>query len=339
MSWRTIGNEKIIASINRALSERRLPHAYLFVGPRHIGKMTMMMELAAALNCTGPQRPCGSCSTCDRTTRMIHTDVHVISLQGLKLETGRRHTAITIEQIRDAQRDAALTPFEGQYRIIIIDGADQLSEAASNSLLKTLEEPPDNVVILLSTSKPEGLLQTVTSRCHIAEFKPVPKNIIAAYLEENKEVGKTRADHIARLSNGLPGWAIRAVTDPEFLNLFEEIIDNIGNTVQDDIEGRFAYAAKLGMKIDKDREAGLKDVDLWLGWWRDLLFLKENLPEFATTALHRESIKSFINAFTLEEIASAIKTIHDTKILIERNVNPRLALEVMMLDLPKLPLK
>ena len=151
-------------SATRRLRERsagrwpggRLPHAILIAGPESVGKMALAVDLAAALNCAGDERPCGECGGCTRTRRGLHTDVHVVGIQ--VAGGGRNRTLIGVEQVREVQREASLAPFEGECKVVIFDGAELLSEEASNSLLKTLEEPPPGVYLLLLTAKPEALL-------------------------------------------------------------------------------------------------------------------------------------------------------------------------------------
>ena len=333
--WLTIGNEKASAALRRALDSGRLSHAYLIAGPPHVGKMTLAIDLAAALNCTGDAAPCGECSACDRTRRGIHTDVHVVGLETDGSEGGRTRTLIGIDQVRAVQRETALAPFEGRFRVVIFDAAERLSGEAANSLLKTLEEPPAQVVLLLLTSKPEALLPTVVSRCQLVELRPVAADVIASWLVERLGMAVEDADRTARLADGRPGWAARAAEDPGMLTKVDEKIDTVEELARGSMADRFAHAAKLGSAADRDRESGRRELDVWIGWWRDVMLVKEGAPQLASNVSRIESLNAAADDLTQSQIAGAIKAIRETKNLIDRNVNSRLALEVMMLDLPR----
>ena len=143
--WRTIGHEKAVRHLSRSLDQGRLSHAYLFTGPPRVGKMSLAMDLARALNCLGHDRPCDDCVQCDRIARALHADVRVVEVESGPNRTGGSRTAIGIDQVRDVQREASLKPYEGRYRVFVFDGAEHVTAEAANSLLKTLEEPPDQV--------------------------------------------------------------------------------------------------------------------------------------------------------------------------------------------------
>ena len=333
MGWHTIGNEKATGALRHALAGDRLPHAILISGPEHVGKMSLAIDLATALNCTGGDRPCEECAGCSRTRRGLHTDVHVVGLQ--MAPGGRSRTLIGVDQVRDVQREAALAPFEGQCRVVVFDGAELLSEEAANSLLKTLEEPPPGVYMMLLTPKPEALLPTVVSRCQLVDLKPVPSDVIAAHLAEELGVDTGEADRAARLAGGRPGWAIRAAEEPALLEAVDEKVGAVEEVVLGSMETRFDHAAKLGSATDRDRESGRRELEVWLAWWRDVMLVKEGVPHLAANLSRMDTLKSVAGTLTRNQIAGAIQAVRRTRRLIARNVNSRLALEVMMLDLPR----
>ena len=334
MGWHTIGNEKATGALRRALDGDRLPHAILVAGPEHLGKMSLAIDLASALNCGGDEKPCRECAGCTRTRRGLHTDVHVVGLQEAP-GGGRSRTLIGVDQVRDVQREAALAPFEGGCRVVIFDGAELLSEEAANSLLKTLEEPPPGVYLLLLTSKAEALLPTVVSRCQLVDLKPVPSEVIARHLVASLGIEEALAERTARLSGGRPGWAIRAAGEPELLEALEEKVDAVEEVVRGSMETRFDHAARLGSATDRDREMGRRELEVWLAWWRDVMLVKEGVPQSAANLSRIESLKSVAETLSRQQITGAIQAVRRTRRLIARNVNSRLALEVMMLDLPR----
>lgn len=333
MGWQTIGNEKATGALRRALAGGRLPHAILIAGPESVGKMALAVDLASALNCTGDEKPCAECAGCSRTRRGLHTDVHVVGIQ--VADGGRSRTLIGVEQVREIQREASLAPFEGECKVVIFDGAELLSEEASNSLLKTLEEPPPGVYLLLLTAKPEALLSTVVSRCQLADLKPVPSDVIARHLVERLGTDEDVAGRASRLSGGRPGWAIRAAREPELLEAVEEKVEEVEEVVRGSMETRFDHAARLGSAADRDREAGRRELEVWLAWWRDVMLVKEGVPQLAANMSRMESLKPVAEALSRQQITGAIRAVRRTRQLIARNVNSRLALEVMMLDLPR----
>ena len=332
--WRTIGHDRAVRILQRSLVDGRVSHAYLVRGPQQVGKMRLASDLAAALNCTEDDRPCGTCSQCSRVARGLHADVHVVGLASSAAEDGRARVAIGIDQVREVQREASLTPYEGRFRVFIIDGAEHLSEEASNSLLKTLEEPPDQVVLLLLATEASHLLPTIVSRCQLLELRPVPTPAVSQFLQSEYAAGEEDAEQIARLSEGRPGWAVNAAEDRSLLEELDRKLETIEKVVRGDREDRFAYASTLATSIVRDREAGRRELGLWLQWWRDILLVTEGVPDLVTHLSRIETLKAAAKGLTPAGAAWAINAVQDTLQHLERNVNPRLALESLMLDLP-----
>jgi len=162
--WPVIGQDRAITVFQRSLEKGTLAHAYLLVGLPHVGKMTLALNLAQAVNCEATEPPCGQCGSCRRIAQGSHADVQVIGLGGNgSLSEARPQAEIGIAQIREIQHSASLPPFEGRYRIYIIDGAEQLSIEAANCLLKTLEEPAAGVIFVLLTVNDRLLPATVAN--------------------------------------------------------------------------------------------------------------------------------------------------------------------------------
>ncbi|MDD5081898.1 MAG: AAA family ATPase, partial [Dehalococcoidales bacterium] len=164
--WPVVGQARVVDLLKRSLERRAVAHAYLLVGPPHVGKMTLALTLAQALNCEATAPPCGQCSSCQKVVSAKHADVQVINLIS-SLEPGetKPQAEISIDQIRQMQHSASLPPFEGRCKVFIIEGAEHLSDEAANCLLKTLEEPVGRVVFILLTTSERLLPATVVSRC------------------------------------------------------------------------------------------------------------------------------------------------------------------------------
>ena len=206
--WLTVGHEKAINTLRRGHREGRLSHAYLILGPPQVGKMTLALDLARMVNCLQEDSPCGDCTQCLRITKGLHPDVQIIALNA---EEGSNRVSISIDAIREMQREASLQPFEGRYRVFIVDGTELLWDAAANSMLKTLEEPPPQVIIVLLSSDGDALLPTIRSRCQTIELRPLSADVVARELSARFESSPADVEEVARLCAGRIGWAIQAM--------------------------------------------------------------------------------------------------------------------------------
>ncbi len=333
--WKTIGHERAVTFLKRGLELGRTSHAYLVAGPARVGKRTLALDLAAALNCAGSDRPCGQCGQCHRIAGGLHTDVRVLSLEGVEWDQGRSRVSIGIDQVREVRKDASIKPFEGGYRVFIFDGAEHLTGAAANSLLKLLEEPPDQVVLILLTSDQAALPSTIVSRCQMLEVRPLPLHIVTQALQDGHGADSDTATEIARLSGGRLGWALEAVARPEVLEERADRLAAVVNMVGAGLESRFAYATALSSSFLRSRDTVREEFRLWLDWWRDLLLIKQGGPDYVNNLSKTDLLTRMAASMTSVEITAAIGCVQETWELLERNVNPRLAIEEMMLVLPR----
>ena len=152
--WQVVGYNQILSLLQHSLNQQSLAHAYLLVGPPHVGKMTLALELAKALNCEAAEPPCDECISCQKIATVKHPDVQIIGVtKEANSAEARPRVEISIDQIREIQHSSSLPPFEGRHKVFIIDEAELLSIEAANCLLKTLEEPESRIVfILLATN-------------------------------------------------------------------------------------------------------------------------------------------------------------------------------------------
>ncbi len=321
--WRAIGQERAVSFLQRALGGQRFPHAWLFVGPRHVGKLTLALDLACALNCRGEEKPCGSCSACQRILAGNYPDVQLIE---------RRDKEIGIAQIRGLQQWVSLKPYEEGQRVFIINGAEYLSEEASNCFLKVLEEPPPATVFVLLAETSEALLPTIVSRCQRIELQPLSLSRVKEVLREKFGVDESQAELLGRLSRGCLGWAISALRDRRLLEEREAWLRELLQAEEASLSERFALSAKLA-ELSRERVAEL--LRLWAGWWRDLLLAKSGCGEFITNLDLKELLHQRARLYTLPEIGRTLDSLRRADWELEQNANPRLALEVLMLDLPR----
>jgi DNA polymerase III delta' subunit len=190
--------------IERAIESGQPPHALLLVGPESVGKTTLALDLAAGLLCLAPEpadRPCRACAACRKLQHGNHPDLHVLTPEG----AGQQ---IRIGQVQQLAADLALLPLEGRFRIGIVEKAHRLNDDAQNALLKTLEEPPPAVVLVLCADDATRLLPTVVSRCARLRLGPVTADDLARMLEERGVADAARGAALGRLTGGRPGAAL-----------------------------------------------------------------------------------------------------------------------------------
>ncbi len=326
--WQLTGHSRAIGLLRQSLESGRLSHAYLLVGPAHVGKFTLAMNLAQAVNCESEDRPCQQCTACRRIAAAKHTDIHVVDLLSVEKKE------IGIRQVAEMQAAAHLPPFEGRYKVFIFDRAEMLSHEAANSLLKTLEEPPPNVLIILLTARESDLLPTIASRCQRLELRPLPAAVIRKSLIADHQVPPERADLLARLSGGCPGWAILALRDQSVLADREQRLGDFARLCEVGTGERLAYAAQLAGTFSKGREGVADILSSWLQWWRDVMLIRCGNSKWIVNTDQEEVLRRQAEKNTPRRIQAFMRGISRTARELEQNANPRLALEVLLLNMP-----
>jgi len=328
--WQVIGQDKILSLLDYSLKTNTIAHAYLLAGPRHVGKGTLAINLAQALNCDAPELPCGQCRSCQRILEGKHADVTPIGLDS--------KTEIGIDDIRGLQRLANLPPYEGKCKVFIIEDAEYLSTEAANSLLKILEEPPQRVVWLLLAAEEEHLLSTIISRCQRLELKPVPSEQVQEILINSYNVDANKAKLLTQLCHGRLGWALSALANDDILEQRSQRIAKLVSLLTPtsrSLEQRFAYAQELASQFSQNRRAGAEIIEIWLDWWRDLMLIKGGCQEAISNVDYEMALEEQARGLTLGEIEGFLANLCLLQEEISKNVNPRLALEWLMLNLPR----
>jgi DNA polymerase-3 subunit delta' len=334
--WQVVGQTRAVSFLQRSLERRTVAHAYLLVGPAHVGKMTLALDLAKALNCEAAEVPCGTCESCQKIAAAKHADVQIIDLAGGRNSgEAKLQTEISIDQIRELQHSASLPPFEGTFKVFIIDGAELMSHEAANSLLKTLEEPVGKVVFILLTISDRLLPATVVSRCQRLELMPLAATEIETALQSRVDIETAKAKLLAGLSHGCFGWALSAARSDEPLKQRSERLEQFLKVTSGDGEERFNYAFQLAIQFSRNREPVRETLDLWLSWWRDLLMIKASCPNLITNTDLEATLISHAQGYHLGQIRDFISSIEMALEQLKQNANPQLVLEVLMLSLPR----
>jgi DNA polymerase-3 subunit delta' len=326
--WQLTGHSRAVGLLRQSLESGQLSHAYLFVGPAHVGKYTLALNLAQAVNCASADPPCQECAPCRRIAAAKHADVNVVDLLSVEKKE------IGIRQVAEMQTAAHLPPFEGRYKVFIFDRAEMLSHEAANSLLKTLEEPPPQVLIILLTARESALLPTIASRCQRVELRPLPAATVREALMADHHVAPDRADLLARLSGGCPGWAALALRDEGVLAEREERLAVFSRLCDAGTHDRLAYAADLAGMFSKGRDRVADTLSAWLLWWRDVMLIKCGNSRWIINADQEEVLRHQAERNTPGSIRTFMHAISKTARELEQNANARLALEVLLLNMP-----
>ncbi len=315
------GHEWAVELLKRSVADGRVAHAYLLLGPPQIGKRTLALNFAQALNCQAQEqdRPCGQCLSCHKIAHGTHPDVRLVEGEGGTLK---------IDQIRGVQREVSFSTHEGRWKVYILRQMEQATTEAANCLLKTLEEPPPQVVLILTATTGEALLPTIVSRCQVLPLRPLPLDEVRQALAERWSIEPERAELLARLSGGRLGWAVEA--DETTLKRRQTRLAELAEVLTQGRVERLAYAYQLSRASRPDEEI----LGLWLSWWRDLFLIKVGCPAQITNIDCQALLQSQAGTYTLLQIKDCIRHIQAAVQQLGDNVNPRLALEGLMLKLP-----
>ncbi len=327
--WDVIGHERAVRALARAARDEAPVHAYLMTGPERAGKRTLARTLAAALNCQAApaERPCHVCPSCRMTAREAHPDFTVVE------RTEERR--LNVEQVRDARGSVDWRPYQGRFKVYLFVDVDEMSEGAANALLKTLEEPPPQVVLVLTATSADAVPTTVVSRCRVVPLQPVAPSALAAGLEALHGADPATARRLAALSNGRPGWAVAALAAPELVARRQEEIDRVVALSEGPLGTRLLLAGESckGGSFLESRALCLRVLEDMLEWWRDLLILSSGAGSAPLHADRRDELARQAAKRGHAKIVRGLREIESTAGSVERNVTPRLALEALLLRL------
>ncbi len=312
-----VGHQKQLATLRWALEKDRLHHAYFFLGPEGVGKRTVALSLAMAIQCREREYDsCGGCANCRQVQSGNHPDVRVVAPLAGKKE-------ISIQQVRELERELNYRAFSGRKKIALVDPASLMNFSAQNALLKTLEEPPkESLLILLSTST-GAVLPTLLSRCLRLSFSPLPAEVVASFLVAQKGMKQQEAELLAAMTMGSLGKAVSPETQ-ELVARTRVWAEKIGSLTRGDCGGWMTLAEELASA----REDALKFLEWVKGWYRDILIYRvtESSRGISNLAVERD-IKQQANLYTRERLLFLLSRALQAEADIRRNVNRRMALE------------
>jgi len=333
MNWNLIGHQWAVNLLKRHIQNGSIRHAYLFTGPVHVGKTTLALRFAQALNCETPSSTgefCGECRACRLISACSHPDLHII-------EPEQDREQLVIDQIRKIQRTLALAPHTGKWRIAILPEFARANYYAQNALLKTLEEPASKVVLLLTAVAPEDLLPTISSRCENIALRQVGEDQMQASLAKSTVAVESQR-LIGTLAGGSPGLAIRMHADPELLTERKIHIEALMSYLSEEVAERFVRVEDhinfRTRDMSKKRSAIMAMLEIWISLLRDLLLAGNGMQHRMINVDYENQLIEWAQSLAEPKIIELMNEIQLAQKRITQNVNPRLVVENLLLELP-----
>ncbi len=325
MTWEIIGHEWAVTALQTHLKPDAVRHAFLFCGPQGVGRRTLALNYARALNCLHPDetsRPCGTCRICRQIKEMTHPDLAVVQPEQPGIQ-------VKVDQVRELQHKLSLAPYDARYRIALLLHFDEASPGAMNAMLKTLEEPGPQVVIILTAENPEQLLPTIVSRCEVLQLRALPAAQTSLGLQKLWGMPEKQASLLAHISGGRPGYASRLFLDPETYKQRQTALDELVSLLAATRVERFAFAEKhYKDSIWRDK------LQIWLAFWRDVLIAATGARVSIYNQDREDEIRKLASQLGESQVYKILASHERTISLLAQNSNQRLTLEVLLLDLP-----
>ena len=326
-NWNLVGHEWAVDMLKKHVVHGTTRHAYLFAGPPGLGRRTLALRFAQALNCqtpTGAGIPCGECRDCKQLASMQHPDLTVIRAD---TEGG----TMKVDQIREARRTITYKPYQSKYRVALLLRFHEANDSAANALLKTLEEAPSYAVLILTADNPEQLLPTIVSRCEVLRLRPLQVDEVQQALEE-KGFETNQSKLIAHISGGRFGYARRLLESESLLVEREERLNDLQSLISASRVEKFSYADKLS----RDKDSMRQTILIWLSYWRDVMLRTAQAETPLVNVDRNLEIEDVAHRMDLSSARLVVSGLENTLEKMERNVNSRLLAEVLLLDLPSL---
>lgn len=357
-----VGQHRVADHLAAAVRRGAVSHAYLFVGPAGAGKKSTARALACAILCDDDA--CGACAVCRRVKRDSHPDVRVVAPEGA--------ATYMVEQVREIIRDVNLSPIEADRKIYIVESADAFNDGSANAFLKTLEEPPDNVIIILLSTTYDGVLPTIASRCQIVRFRRMAPDDAVRLLRERTGAGETEALTALAATGGVlvrareflespPRRAARdrmlqtlkdlTVSDEHdvlqaartLLGAVKAPLDELKAVHSEEARERADFLGSKGLKALEERQKrqltarereGVSEVlNIAESWLRDCLVMSQDLDDLVVNRDEMDAMEEIAAIITPAAAARALSAVKVTRSRISYNVSPQLAVEAMLFDI------
>ena len=357
-----VGQERVARFLRTVTDGDHVSHAYLFVGPPGSGKATAARALACALLCD--DNGCGACAECYRVRRGGHPDVHLIEPAGA--------AGYLAEQVREVSHDVSLAPIDGRHKIYIMSDADLLNDSSGNALLKTLEEPPDDVVIILMAHSFDAVIPTIASRCQVVRFRRIPAVDAAAMLVSITGAEPAEAAQALAAAGGVVAKArdflasstrrearaiilrtLKDLSDADELDVLvaaKELLAAVKAPLEDvkvlqseEAAEQSDFLGKSGNKAleerhkreltSKEREGIAEVLNVAESWLRDCLVLSLGVDDLMVNTDAFDAIAGVAAIITPSAAATALGSVNEARRRISYNVSPQLAVEAMLFDI------
>lgn len=330
-----IDQERPVHLLETALASGHIPHAFLFTGLNGVGKKSAALSFAMVCNCyelrnkaadskrmhlgqSSSATPCGSCGSCKKIISGTHPDIHVVKPAG---------TIIKVEQIRALCRRLTLKPNEASIRLAVISDAHMLNPEAGNTLLKTLEEPPDNTIFILTALQATDLLPTIVSRCRHIRFNPISRVRLASFLTGKYGLDLMEANVIAAMSDGSFTTAINML-ESNWIKKRNSIIEHFEFLSCNSIRFSLAFSETLS----KNKKWLSDAFFIMKMWYRDIVVFNFSPNHIVYMDLW-EKIKSASLQTTVEKTLYKIRAIEESEKNISANANIRTTLDALFIKL------
>ncbi len=329
MGWDIAGHDWAVTLLKQHIASDQVRHAYLFSGPAGIGRRTLALRFAMAVNCpdtSADLEPCGKCRICRQFERMEHPDLTVINIE-------EDSQSIKVDQVRELQRALSLTPIEAKYRVALFVNFQNATESAQNALLKTLEEAPSRAILLVTVDSVDHLLPTIVSRCEILRMRTMPIDKLTQYLVESTSSTEPASAILASVTGGRVGEALTLIAEPEKEKQRTDWLETLMEMLKADRVEQLKYVEKQ-FRYDRDRLQ--QAIQVWLTFWRDVLVYALQGDDATLIHVdHKPQIKALNTWLTETEIRNQIHALNEAAEKVEANANTQLLAEVLLLGLPK----
>ena len=322
------GNQHIFDFLSKSIANKKLAHTYIFAGPADLGKATSAVFFAKTLLCKKSTElfknscDCLSCAKIN-VNKNIHSDLNI-----LEKEADKKN--ISVEQVRQFRTKLNMSSFANSYKVGIIKEAENLNENSSNALLKTLEEPKTNVIVVLTTSNIDAILPTIRSRAQTLQFNLVDQDLIYNFLVESHGINREAAKNLSQMCMGRPALALKLSQEKDFLKEYLNKINTFISFNNEDINTRFNLIEQLiDKKLDarQANEALNNTIKTWQVITRDLLLLKLNCEDLIKNNVVLKDLTELQQKLSTEKLIELMQIFSKSKEYLRSNVSAKVVLE------------